>query len=208
MAEEPRSEHGELLDMLLLRGGQGDHDAFRRLYDLQSPCLYVQALGLTRQPQLAADAVHDIFLQVWRRSSRFDPSRGRAANWLAMLLRNRAIDIMRRRGRESYGVEPDDQPDASPDALDQLVTSSEGSALRRCLDELEADQRNVILLAFNDGLSHSELAIRLQKPLGTVKSRLRRGLIGLRERLEAQAIEVSIQPHRESRQVAILLKSR
>ena len=105
MADDATQDPGQLLDGLLLRSGQGDQDAFRRLYDLQSPLLYGQALRLTRQSQLAADAVHDTFMQVWGQSSRFDPTRGHARNWLITLLRNRAIDIMRRRERVSYGIE-------------------------------------------------------------------------------------------------------
>lgn len=185
MPDEPIQDYGESLDGLLLRCGGGDRAAFRRLYDLQSARLYGQALRLTRQPQLAADAVHDAFLQIWQRSSRFDPERGRAGVWLSSLLRYRAIDILRKRSRENYGLEPADEPDTSPDPLHQLVSSAEGGALRRCLDELEEGQRRVVLLAFVDGLSHSELAARLKAPLGTVKSWVRRSLLSLRRCLES-----------------------
>ena len=184
MADETIQERGESLDSLLASCGGGDRTAFRRLYELQGSRLYGQALRLTRQPQLAADAVHDTFLEVWQRSSRFDPARGRAETWLSSLLRYRAIDILRRRGRESYGTEPVDEPDTGPDPLDQLVASAEGTALRRCLDQLEEAQRRVVLLAFVDGLSHSELAARLRTPLGTVKSWVRRALLSLRRCLE------------------------
>ena len=184
MPDNTSPEASESLDALLERCGRGDRTAFRRLYDAQSARLYGQALRLTRQPQLAADAVHDAFLQVWQRSSRFDPTRGHAEAWLASLLRYRAIDILRRRGRESYGAEPAEEADTTPDALDQLVTSAAGSELRRCLDLLEEGQRRVVLMAFVDGLSHSELASRLQAPLGTVKSWVRRALIGLKRCLE------------------------
>lgn len=185
MADESIRDDGDSLDGLLSRCGGGDRAAFRRLYDLQSARLYGQALRLTRQPQLAADAVHDAFLQVWQRSSRFDPARGRAEAWLSSLLRYRAIDILRKRGRENYGLEPRDEPDPGPDPLLQLVSSSEGVALKRCLEQLDEGQRRVVLLAFVDGLSHSELASRLQAPLGTVKSWVRRALLGLRRCLEA-----------------------
>ncbi len=185
MPDERVQDHSESLDGLLLQCGAGDRAAFRRLYDLQSARLYGQALRLTRQPQLAADAVHDAFLQIWQRSSRFDPERGRAGVWLSSLLRYRAIDILRKRSRENYGLEPADEPDTSPDPLHQLVSSAEGGALRRCLDELEEGQRRVVLLAFVDGLSHSELAARLKAPLGTVKSWVRRSLLSLRRCLES-----------------------
>ena len=181
MADEPIRE---TIESLLARCSGGDRAAFRKLYDLQAPRLYGQALRLTRQPQLAADAVHDAFLQVWQRSSRFDARRGSAEVWLSSLLRYRAIDILRRRGRENYGPAPVEEPDAGPDPLGQLMASAEAEALRRCLEQLEEAQRRVVVLAFIDGLSHSELAIRLQAPLGTVKSWVRRALLGLRRCLE------------------------
>ncbi len=174
----------DTIGLLLARCGGGDRAAFRTLYDLQAPRLYGQALRLTRQPQLAADAVHDAFLQVWQRSSRFDSRRGSAEAWLSSLLRYRAIDILRKRGRENYGLAPVEEPDAGPDPLGQLVASAEAEALRRCLDQLDEAQRRVVLLAFIEGLSHSELAVRLQAPLGTVKSWVRRALLGLRRCLE------------------------
>ena len=119
------------------------------------------------------------------RGSHYDPTRGRADAWLSSLLRYRAIDILRKRGRENYGLEPTEEPDPGPDPLRQLETTAEGEALRRCLEELEEGQRRVVLLAFVEGLSHSELASKLQAPLGTVKSWVRRSLIGLRRCLES-----------------------
>ena len=170
---------------LLRRCAEGDRGAFRHLYELQSPRLYGLALRLMQQPALAADAVHDAFVQVWQRSARFDPARGTAEAWLTSLVRYRAIDILRRRSRERYGYERDDEPDPSPDMLQQLGERADGAALHRCLGELEEGQRRVVLLAFMEGLSHSELAARLQAPLGTVKSWVRRALLGLRRCLEA-----------------------
>ena len=185
MAYATTEEAGDPLAELLARCAAGDRAAFRSLYDLQSARLYGIALRLTRQPALAADAVHDAFMQVWQRSSRFDPSRGHAEAWLAGLLRYRAIDLLRRRGREEYGLEPAEEADRDPDPLERLASSEESEALRRCLEELDEHQRRVVLLAFVDGLSHSELATSLKSPLGTVKSWVRRALIGLRRCLEA-----------------------
>ncbi len=170
---------------LLRRCAEGDRGAFRRLYELQSPRLYGLALRLMQQPALASDAVHDAFIQVWQRSARFDPARGAAEAWLTSLVRYRAIDILRRRAREQYGLEREDEPDPSPDIVQQLGERADGEALQRCLGTLDEGQRRVVLLAFMDGLSHSELATRLQAPLGTVKSWVRRALLGLRRCLEA-----------------------
>ncbi|MCQ8242311.1 RNA polymerase sigma factor [Rhizosaccharibacter radicis] len=179
-SEAPRSP----LDGLLRRCADGDKEAFRQLYDSQAPRLYGLALRLMRQPALAADAVHDAFLQAWQRADRFDPSRGSAETWLASLLRYRAIDIRRRRSREEPGLEPRDEPDTDPDALAQLTAASELQALRQCMDALSDGQRRVITMAFMDGLSHSELAGRLGSPLGTVKSWVRRALLSLRRCLD------------------------
>ncbi len=170
---------------LLRSCAEGDRTAFRRLYELQSPRLYGLALRLLQQPALASDAVHDAFVQVWRGAARFDPSRNAGEAWLASLLRYRAIDILRRRSREQYGIERRDEADDAPDAFDRLAGQADSESLRRCLQELEDAQRRAIVLAFLDGLSHVELASRLRSPLGTVKSWVRRGLVSLRRCLEA-----------------------
>jgi RNA polymerase sigma-70 factor, ECF subfamily len=177
-------EADDALESLLVRCGAGDRVAFRQLYDLKSGRLYGLALRLTRQPQLAADAVHDTLLQVWQRSARFDPSRGAAEAWLFTLLRYRTIDVLRRYHREDHAAEPPDVADKDPDALALLSASEDGAALHRCLEALEATQRRAVTLAFLDGLSHSELATRLQVPLGTIKSWVRRALQSLRRCLE------------------------
>lgn len=169
----------------LLQGcAAGDRRAFRQLYDAWSPRLHGIALHITRQPSLAADATHDAFVQVWQRAGRFDPARGNAEAWLVSLVRYRALDIQRRRGREIPGYEPPEEPDDSPDALSRMVETAEGAALRHCLDALDPDRRRIILLAYVEGLSHSVLAERLRLPLGTVKSWIRRGLTSLRGCLE------------------------
>jgi RNA polymerase sigma-70 factor (ECF subfamily) len=183
--QDGRTTVGADVASLLKRCAEGDQAAFRRLYDSQSPRLYGLALRLMKQPALASDAVHDAFVQVWQRSARFDPSRGQAEAWLASLLRYRAIDILRRRSREFYGHERTDEPDTAPDAFAQLAERADGQALHRCLDGLEETQRRAVQFAFMDGLSHTELAARLDAPLGTVKSWVRRALLGLKRCLEA-----------------------
>jgi RNA polymerase sigma-70 factor (ECF subfamily) len=170
---------------LLLSCGAGDRAAFRTLYDRWGPRLHGIALRITRQPALAADATHDAFVLVWQQAHRFDPARGSAEAFLISLVRYRALDIVRRHAREVPGYEPDERPDETPDALAQLVGSAEGAALHRCLGLLDADRRRLVVMAFVDGLSHSELAAQLRVPLGTVKSWIRRSLLALRECLAA-----------------------
>ncbi len=165
---------------LLHRCAGGDRAACRLLYDRWGSRLYGIALRITRQPSTAADALHDAFLQIWQQAHRFDPDRGSPEAWMVGMVRYRALDIVRRQAREMPGYEPDEQEDETPDALARLVSSTEGAALRRCLQELETDRRRLVVMAFVDGLSHSELAERLGVPLGTVKSWIRRSLMTLR----------------------------
>jgi RNA polymerase sigma-70 factor (ECF subfamily) len=183
----PRAEPSSAGDTteLLLGCAGGDRAAFRALYDRWGARLHGIALRITRQTALAADATHDAFVQVWQQAHRFDPTRGSAEAFLVSLVRYRALDIVRRRAREIPGYEPDDQPDEAPDPLAQLVGNAEGSALHRCLDLLGAERRRLVVMAFVDGLSHSELAEKLCVPLGTVKSWIRRSLLALRECLAA-----------------------
>jgi RNA polymerase sigma-70 factor (ECF subfamily) len=172
-------------ESLLRRCGDGDRAAFRALYDRWSARLHGIAFRITRQSSLAADATHDAFVQIWREAYRFDPARGTAEAFLISLARYRALDIARRRGREIPGYEPEERADETPDALSQMVASSEGAALHRCMERLEPERRRLVVMAFVDGLSHSELAEKLRVPLGTVKSTIRRGLLSLRECLAA-----------------------
>ncbi len=181
VAEREPPQASETVEQLLRGCATGDREAFRRLYERRSGKLYGLALRIVRQPTLAADAMQDAFVQVWRDAGRFDPARGGADTWLASLVRYRALDIARRRGRDVLGYEPDDAPDDAPGALDQLIGSAEADALRRCLDTLDEERRRLLVLAFTDGLSHGELAKKLGTPLGTVKSWLRRSLAALRE---------------------------
>jgi RNA polymerase sigma-70 factor (ECF subfamily) len=176
-----RALTGEL-EGLVAAAATGDRAAFQRLYELQSPRLYGLALRMTRDAGMAADALHDAMLQAWQKASRYDPSLGPVEAWLVGLLRYRAIDLIRRYGRERPGFEAEAEgTDPEPDALSRLVESEDTSALRRCLAALDERYRRVVVLSFMDGLSHTELAERLTAPLGTVKSWIRRGLLNLRE---------------------------
>ena len=172
------------LASLIRRVAAGDRGAFRRIYDLQAPRLHAIALRITRQAPLAADATHDAFLQVWRNAGRFDAARGNPEAWLVSLVRYRALDIARRRGREVPDEDMPEQVDEGPDPLAQLASSRDAAALHACLGQLEGERRRLLALAFVEGLSHSELAERLQIPLGTVKSWIRRSLQSLRLCLE------------------------
>ncbi len=170
---------------LLHRCAYGDRTAFRMLYDRWGAKLHGIALRIVRQPSLAADATQEAFVQIWQQAHRFDPERGSAEAFLFTLVRYRALDIVRRTAREVLGYEGEDAPDDSPDILSRMVASSEGVALKHCLEQLEPTRRTMVTMAFVDGFSHGELALKLSIPLGTVKSAIRRSLLALRECLAA-----------------------
>ena len=170
---------------LLRRCAAGDRSALRALYESQAARLHGLALRITGQASLAADAVHDTFVQVWEHAGRYDPGRGSAEAWLTGLLRFRAIDALRARARDVPDTEAPEIADPDLGPMERLLTTAEGEALYRCLGRLEPRQRQAITLAFVQGLSHGDLASRLATPLGTVKSWIRRGLTALKGCLEA-----------------------
>ncbi len=178
------SEPLEEVAQLIVSCANGDAAAFRRLYEMQSAALYGLALRITRQPATASDAVHDALLQVWRNAERFDPARGSARAWLMTLVRYRAMDAARKVGREVPALEQDLRADTDPDPLDRLLATRDGQALHHCLQQIPADRRSLVTMAFTEGLTHAEIATRLQQPLGTVKSAIRRAFMVLRTCLD------------------------
>jgi RNA polymerase sigma-70 factor (ECF subfamily) len=170
------------LGTLIAAVAGGDRAALRSVYERQSVRLFGVANAILRDRDAAADAVQDAFLRIASRAGQFDPSRGAAAAWLAGIVRHAALDLARRRGREVPTDDPTlgDQP-VQPEALERVSAAAEGRRLRDCLDALEAKHRDGILLAFVHGLSHAQVAAKLELPLGTAKAWIRRGLLRLRE---------------------------
>ncbi len=163
---------------------QGDAKALARLYDESSGLVYAIALRVLAEPSEAEEVALDVYTQVWRSAERFDPCRGSAPTWLTTLARSRAIDRLRaiasRREREKPMEESWDwkSSEASPEAAS--IRSERRRRVRSALAALPERERQAIELAFFSGLSHSELARRLGEPLGTVKSRVRNGMLKLR----------------------------
>jgi RNA polymerase sigma-70 factor (ECF subfamily) len=170
------------LATLLVAVARGDRGALRAVYEQQSVRLFGVANAILRDRDAAADALQDAFLKVAGRAGQFDPARGIPEAWLAAIVRHAALDIARARGREVPTDDPalGDQP-VEPDALERIAASAEGRRLRDCLAALDAKHRDGILLAFVHGLSHAQVAARLELPLGTAKAWIRRGLLRLRE---------------------------
>lgn len=182
-----RPEPPAHLNALLARAGRGDKAAFRQLYEATAPQLFALCLRLLRERSLAEEALQEGFLDAWRGAATFRPERGHALGWLATVVRNRAIRLARRQARgapvdDAAGAA--DQPSDERDALDRLADLEDERALAHCLRELSEHERRAILLAFYQGLSHGDIARRTSRPVGTVKSWIRRGLNRLRRCLD------------------------
>ena len=172
------------LDDLLVRTGSRDGEAFKQLYAATSSRLLGVAMRIVRRREVAEDALHDAFVRVWWHAERFDPTRGPAIGWMITIVRNSAINLLRKTGRETPLESGDD--DESVDLLDRLaevpgIPPIDRIGLARCLGELDHVQRQCVVMAFAEGWSHEELAERLGHPLGTIKSWIRRSLLRLRE---------------------------
>jgi RNA polymerase sigma-70 factor, ECF subfamily len=177
---------------LLVRAADGDQQAIAALYDRYGGVLYAVAYRVARQRADAEDAVVEAFTQAWRDASRFEASRGSVAGWLTMIARSRALDIVRARTRRdritasASSREPEGSlaMGSSPaDPADSYDTTERKRQVQAALETLSPPQRQAIELAFFEGLSQSEIAQRLEEPLGTIKTRVRLGMQKLRESL-------------------------
>ena len=171
---------------LLLAAAQGDPEAIGRLYDRHQGTMYGLAIRITDDAGLAQDVVQEAMLGVWRNASRFDPGRAKARTWMLALVHHRAIDALRRRRASVTLPEPDVPPPAAlvvPDIWDDVVGRLDAMALRDALGRVPVAQREVIELAYFAGRTQQEIASQVGIPLGTVKSRVRLGLLALRAEL-------------------------
>ena len=177
---------GETLESLLGATANGDKDAFRILYDRSSAKLFGVVLRILRNRQKAEDVLQDVYLKIWQKASSYDPIQGKPITWMATIARNRAIDIIRASRPEQTVDKPGDEEEifklGGQDA--ESVDVADLESLRFCLGEMKDDDRNYVLLAYYEGYSREELAERFSSPVGTIKTRLRRGLVALRTCLE------------------------
>lgn len=181
------ADYADLPDeQLMARLAMRDVRAFEVLYDRHGTLVYSTALRVVRDVQLAEDIAQEVFLRVWRRPSQYVPQRGRFVTWLLTLARNRAIDEIRARGRrrlrETAGEELERAlpADEGQDLALAAQLADERQKVRRALASLPPEQRRVIEMAYYGSYALREIAVALSQPLGTVKTRIRRGMQRLR----------------------------
>ena len=174
-------EQNRRLIELLAATGRGEKRAFARLYRLTSPKLYAVALRILKDESSAQDCLQDGFLSVWRQAANYQSQYAAPMTWLTTIIRNRAIDLLRKRAHDAFSVDAEyalaNAQGPQEDQIDRLTVA-------KCLAELKPEQRDCVIRAYFEGLTHAELAEDMQVPLGTIKTWIRRGLQQLRQCLE------------------------
>jgi RNA polymerase sigma-70 factor (ECF subfamily) len=175
---------------ILRRIAQRDHAALGEFYDRVAGVLFATAIHVLGDRREAEEVVQDVFLQVWNKAETFDGALGTALNWTMGITRNRCIDYLRSRQRRSRLLdeameEAGGESPVPPPTGKESLGAEELAAVRRAVESLPADQHQAIAMAFFGGMTHQEIADELQEPLGTIKARIRRGMLKLRDDLKA-----------------------
>lgn len=181
---------GQGNDALLLQAiAGGEEIALSQLYDRYRLILFGLLVRILHSQSEAEEVLQEVFIQVWQRAGDFDEARGKPFTWLVTLTRSRAIDRLRALGARERATHEAIRniPEAWSDAVTDAIHAERGRIVRQALARLPEEQRRALFLAYFEGLSQSEIAARLSTPLGTVKTRVRSGLIKLRELLEKQS---------------------
>jgi RNA polymerase sigma-70 factor (ECF subfamily) len=177
---------------LLAQVGNGDNEAFRKIYDRYSTPLYSLGMRMLRQPSEAEEALQDTFLKIWNNASKFDARKSRPFTWAVTIMRRTCIDRIRKLKRipESVTFEPtDDQDWSTPEKVRETAVRHEmREQVQTALQNIPDKQQRALELALFSGMTHSEIANALEQPLGTVKSWLKRGLFQLRTTLTKPAV--------------------
>ena len=184
----------ELANEILLRQkiAQGDKRAFAEFYDRFSGVLFAAALRVLNNREATEDVIQDVFIQIWEKAPLYDATRGKPLTWAMTLTRNKAIDRLRslqRRarlhddaGKEAATTEQFD----GHSALDDVENTERGAIVRAAFEKLSEEQRQALEMAFFGGLTHTEIAGHLGEPVGTIKARIRRGMMKLRDVLASR----------------------
>jgi RNA polymerase sigma-70 factor (ECF subfamily) len=182
-------------DQLVARAASGDERAMTDLYDRYGSVVYTVAYRVVGERADAEEVVVEAFAQAWRDAGRYEPGRGSVAAWLTMIARSRSLDLVRARGRRdrltasAASGEPAAAADPTANPAERTEDDERRRMVRQAIEALSPPQRQAIELAFFEGLSQSEIATRLNEPLGTVKTRVRLGMQKLRETLRPYFFE-------------------
>ncbi len=202
----PRRQNpeAEKLSAHLAQLAAGTHSALAGCFDLMGPVVFSLAVRMLRDRGAAEDVTQDVFVQVWRQAQNFDPARGSPQAWVMMIARTRILDRLRSRRAGIALRHAGDQLPEAPDAEDwpdDLAISREHAAcVRKALLELPTEQRQAVELAFFEGLTHQEIAQRTDVALGTIKTRIRLGLLKIRDRLRSVMEETPGDPDQQKQE--------
>ena len=173
------------VDVLVRRVARADASAFEALYDELSSSVFGLARRVVRDPARAEDVTQEVFLEVWRQAARFDSTLGKAKTWVMTIAHRRAVDAVRRNESQKRQDEKTAPEQVSLDEpADSLIAAEEHGAVRECLETLTDLQLEAVRLAYFNGYTYNEVATLLDRPLPTIKTRMRDGLIRLRDCLE------------------------
>ena len=183
--EQDQDDLKDPLGMLLSRAGRGDQAAFGELYDALAPLLHGLVLKVVRDPAQSEEVAQEAFVELWRLAPRYDASRGTVRSWAATIAHRRAIDRVRseQASRDRTERESQKRPIQEDDVVEQVVANIDGTRVRKALERLTEIQRQALELAYFGGHSYREVALLLDVAEGTIKTRIRDGMIRLRDEL-------------------------
>ncbi|MGW1771238.1 ECF RNA polymerase sigma factor SigK [Streptomyces sp. NPDC002104] len=180
----PHGTDGARLQEVMEKVGQGDKDAFSVLYEAAAPAVFGVVVKVVRDRAQSEEVVQEVMIDVWRQATRYHPEQGAVMTWVATIAHRRAVDRVRSAQASAdreHATGVRDQVRPYDEVAEQVEARLEGERVRRCLEGLTEIQRKAVTLAYYGGLTYREVAEELRSPLGTIKTRMRDGLIRLRD---------------------------
>ena len=167
---------------LIAAVAKGDEAAFERLYTATRAKLFGVVLRILRRQDLAEEVIQEVYVKIWNNAGQFNPGVASPITWMASIARNRAIDVVRKKGETSIEEEPSamDVAADTPDPLARREMTEELRRLLECVGQLEPERQKLVLLAYYNGWSREQLAVKFEKPVNTVKTWLRRSMLDIR----------------------------
>ena len=190
-SQEPPQQRDQRLRELLQGCARREENAFTTLYESTSRILYGSLYRLLKRDELVQECLQDAYLKVWYKAAEYKPEEAAPLTWMSAIARNQAIDILRRHKREvieadSKEIAEEVDREATPEA--HVLARSDEVELGFCINQLKADHRQLFMLAYYKGLSHTELAEQTNLPIGTIKTWMRRGLADLKKCMQPARI--------------------